>query len=442
MNNDNLQKKFSMSYKEAIDYMNAQLPMFHRVGAAAYKANLNNTLALCKVLGDPQNSFKCIHIAGTNGKGSVAHMLSSILTQKGIRAGLYTSPHLKDFRERIRVNGKKISKAYVPAFLSKRMEEFELISPSFFELSVAMAFQYFKEQHVHVAIIEVGMGGRLDSTNIITPLLSVITNISLDHMQFLGDTVTKIAQEKAGIIKPGVPVVIGERQEAVDAVFKKQAKLMKSEITFASDHYSVVKIRNWGRKAVHLNVDAYKDEAVFIKKIPCPLGGDYQMKNMVTLLGVIDELNKQGFGITEEHIKKGIRYSAVRTGLKGRWHVLSLKPLTICDTGHNEAGILEVVSQIETVSHEKLHFVLGTVSDKDPGLILKHLPVKATYYFCKADIPRGLDADSLKLAAEEHKLKGKSFKSVQKAYEAARLAAGPDDLIFIGGSTFVVGEVV
>ncbi|MEI7492772.1 MAG: folylpolyglutamate synthase/dihydrofolate synthase family protein [Bacteroidota bacterium] len=431
-----------MSYKEAIDYMNAQLPMFHRIGAAAYKANLDNTLVLCGLLGDPQNNFKCIHIAGTNGKGSVAHMLASILQQKGIRAGLYTSPHLKDFRERIRVNGKKISKAYVPAFLSKHMEEFEKISPSFFELSVAMAFQYFKEQHVHVAIVEVGMGGRLDSTNIITPILSVITNISLDHMQFLGETLTKIAQEKAGIIKPGVPVLIGERKEDVDAVFKKQAKLMKSEISFAPDHYSVVKIRNWGRKAIHLNVDAYRDNDVFIRKIPCPLGGDYQLKNLVTLLGIVEELNKQGFEITADHIKKGIRYSAVRTGFKGRWHVLSLKPLTICDTGHNEAGILEVISQIGTIPYTKLHFVFGTVSDKNPELLLKHLPVKATYYFCKADIPRGLDADSLKLLAAEYKLKGKSFKSVPLAYQAAKLAAKEDDLIFVGGSTFVVGEVV
>ncbi|MCX6282475.1 MAG: bifunctional folylpolyglutamate synthase/dihydrofolate synthase [Bacteroidetes bacterium] len=431
-----------MSYKEAIEYMNAQLPMFHRIGAAAYRANLDNTLALCSVLGNPQNNFKCIHIAGTNGKGSVAHMLASILQQRGIRAGLYTSPHLKDFRERIRVNGKKISKAYVPAFISKHMEEFEKVSPSFFELAVAMAFQYFKEQHVHVAIVEVGMGGRLDSTNIITPVLSVITNISLDHMQFLGDTLAKIAQEKAGIIKSGVPVLIGERQETVEAVFKKQAKLMKSEISFASDHFSVVKIRNWGRKAIHLNVDAYKDDTIIIKKIPCPLGGDYQLKNLVTVLGIVEELNKQGFEINAEHIKKGIRYSAVRTGFKGRWHVLSLRPLTICDTGHNEAGIMEVISQIGNIPYNKLHFVFGTVNDKDPDLLLKHLPVKASYYYCKADIPRGMDADSLKLLASEYKLKGKSFKSVKLAYDAAKLAAKEDDLIFVGGSTFVVGEVI
>ncbi len=431
-----------MSYKEAVDYMNAQLPMFHRVGAAAYRANLDNTLALCSVLGNPQTNFRCIHIAGTNGKGSVAHMLASVLQQNGIRAGLYTSPHLKDFRERIRVNGKKISKAYVPAFISKHMEEFEKISPSFFELSVAMAFQYFKEQHVNVAVVEVGMGGRLDSTNIITPLLSVITNISLDHMQFLGDNVTKIAQEKAGIIKHGVPVLIGERQDGVDTVFKKHAKLMQSELSFATDHYSVSKIRNWGRKAIHLNVDAFKDDAIFIKKIPCPLGGDYQMKNLVTLLGIIEELNKQDFAISAEDVKKGIRYSAVRTGLKGRWHVLNLKPLTICDTGHNEAGIREVIAQIENIPHKKLHFVFGTVSDKDPSLMLKHLPAKASYYFCKADIPRGMDADSLKLAAADYKLKGKSFKTVAQAFQAARQAAAPDDLIMIGGSTFVVAEVI
>ncbi|MEI6883831.1 MAG: folylpolyglutamate synthase/dihydrofolate synthase family protein [Bacteroidota bacterium] len=431
-----------MSYKEAIEYMNAQLPMFHRVGAAAYKANLDNTLALCSVLGDPQKNFKCIHITGTNGKGSVAHMLASILQQKGLRAGLYTSPHLKDFRERIRVNGKKISKAYVPAFISRNMEEFEKISPSFFELSVAMAFKYFKEQHVHVAIVEAGMGGRLDSTNIITPLLSVITNVSLDHMQFLGDTTLKIAQEKAGIFKPGIPVLIGERQEKIDAIFKKQAKAMQSEISFASDHYSAVKIRNWGRRAIHLNIDLYKDNEIYIKKIPCPLGGDYQMKNLVTLMGIIDELNKQGFGITADHIKKGIRYSAIRTGFKGRWYVLTQKPLTICDTGHNEAGIMEVVTQIETIPYGKLHFVLGTVSDKEPSLILKHLPAKATYYFCKADIPRGMEADSLKELAAGYKLKGKSYKSVKLAYEAAKLAAKDNDLIFIGGSTFVVGEVL
>ena len=431
-----------MSYKEAIEYMNAQLPMFHRIGAAAYRANLKNTLALCAQLGNPQNSFRCIHITGTNGKGSVSHMLASVLQQKGIRTGLYTSPHLKDFRERIRVNGKKISKAYVPAFISKYLEEFEKIKPSFFELAVAMAFRYFKEQGVDVAIIEVGMGGRLDSTNIITPILSAITNISFDHTQFLGDTLTKIAQEKAGIIKKSVPVVIGERQDKIDALFKKQARLMNSEISFASDHFSVVKIRNWGRKAIHLNMDAYKDDQIFIKKIPCPLGGDYQMKNMVTVLGIIEALNQQGFNITPDHIRKGIRYTVVRTGLKGRWYVLRQKPLVICDTGHNEAGLKEVVSQLLTFPHEKLHVVFGMVSDKDTAGMLKQMPVKATYYFCKADIPRALDAESLKQAAAEFKLKGKTFKTVQKAYDAALQAAGEKDLIFIGGSTFVVGEVI
>jgi dihydrofolate synthase/folylpolyglutamate synthase len=369
-------------------------------------------------------------------------MLASVLQQKGIRTGLYTSPHLKDFRERIRVNGKKISKAYVPAFISKYMEEFEKIKPSFFELAVAMAFRYFKEQGVDVAIIEVGMGGRLDSTNIITPILSAITNISFDHTQFLGDTLTKIAQEKAGIIKKSVPVVIGERQDKIDALFKKQARLMNSEISFASDHFSVVKIRNWGRKAIHLNMDAYKDDQIFIKKIPCPLGGDYQMKNMVTVLGIIEALNQQGFNITPDHIRKGIRYTVVRTGLKGRWYVLRQKPLVICDTGHNEAGLKEVVSQLLTFPHEKLHVVFGMVSDKDTAGMLKQMPVKATYYFCKADIPRALDAESLKQAAAEFKLKGKTFKTVQKAYDAALQAAGEKDLIFIGGSTFVVGEVI
>jgi len=431
-----------MSYKEAIEYMNAQLPMFHRIGAAAYKANLDNTAALCALLGNPQNNFRSIHIAGTNGKGSVSHMLASILQQKGIRTGLYTSPHLKDFRERIRVNGKKISKAYVPAFISKHMEEFEKIKPSFFELAVAMAFRYFKEQGVDVAIVEVGMGGRLDSTNIIKPILSAITNISYDHTQFLGDTLTKIAQEKAGIIKQGIPVVIGERQEKSDVLFKKVAKANNAVISFASEQFSVVKIRNWGRKAIHLNVDAYKGDQVFIKKIPSPLGGDYQMKNLVTVLGIVEALNNQGFNITPDHIRKGIRYTVVRTGLKGRWHVLQQKPLVICDTGHNETGLMEVVTQLSKIPYEKLHMVIGMVSDKDTSSMLKQLPVKAAYYFCKADIPRALDAESLKQSAAEFKLKGKAFKSVRKAYEAALQSAGEKDLIFIGGSTFVVGEVI
>lgn len=431
-----------MSYKDALDYMAAHLPMYQRIGAAAYKADLGNTLALCKMLGNPQESFRCIHIAGTNGKGSVAHMLASVLQQNGIRTGLYTSPHLKDFRERIRVNGKKISKAYVPAFLSRNRDEFEKVKPSFFELSVAMAFQYFKEQHVKIAIIEVGMGGRLDSTNIITPLLSVITNISLDHMQFLGGTVEKIAEEKAGIIKKGVPVVIGERQDGIDKIFMKSAKSAGSEIRFASDSYRVEKIRNWGRKSVHLSVDVFCKDVAFIKKVPCPLGGDYQMKNIATLMGVIEALNDTGFTISTDDIKQGIRYSAVRTGLRGRWQVLEQNPLTICDTGHNQAGILEILTQIKDLPHKKLHFVFGTVNDKDPGLILSMLPKDAVYYFCKADIPRGLDAGELKAAATEYKLKGKSFGSVREALLAARKAAGKDDLVFVGGSTFVVAEVV
>jgi dihydrofolate synthase / folylpolyglutamate synthase len=436
------------SYPETLHYMFSQLPMYQRIGSAAYRADLANTIALCNVTGNPQNSFPSVHIAGTNGKGSVSHMIASVLQEKGLKVGLYTSPHLKDFRERILINGEKIRKRFITRFVDQYYSDFERIHPSFFEMTAVLAFDYFRNEKVDIAVIEVGMGGRLDSTNVITPLLSVITNISFDHMQFLGDTLEKIAAEKAGIIKPGIPVVIGESAESTTKVFTEKAISTASEILFADTLYSVIDSELDSRHrpdqlvTAYLELDAVRVNKTFLTGLKLPLTGIYQRKNLVTVLAAIEMLGKSGFDITKEDLLKGIRRVIHNTHLSGRWQILSRHPLTICDTGHNEAGIREVLRQIDATQHKQLHFVYGVVNDKDIHTILAMLPHDAIYYFCKADIPRGLDQDILESIASDAGLQGSAYPSVAEALSAAQTNAGPGDLVFVGGSTFVVAEVV
>ena len=405
-----------MTYQQTLDYLYSQLPMFQRVGASAYKADLNNTIELCNLLNNPQNKFKSIHIAGTNGKGSTSHMLASILQEAGYKVGLYTSPHLKDFRERIKINGAMIPEQTVIDFVSTYKTDFEKINLSFFEWTIGLAFDYFSIQKVDVAVVETGLGGRLDSTNIIFPELSIITNIAKDHMQFLGDTLEKIAVEKAGIIKPKVPVVIGETQKEIEHVFISKAKESNAKIYFADQ---------------------------LVKEVfDCDLKGDYQVKNIKTVLASITQLQQKGYHVTEQNIKDGLLKVVNNTGLMGRWQTINEHPKVICDVGHNEAGIKEVVSQLATLKFQTLHFVLGAVNDKEIDSILVLLPKNAIYYFCQAKIPRALDVLELKDKAVGYNLKGNSYDSVKNAYNSAKRIAQNDDLIFIGGSTFVVAEVL
>ncbi|BAU55966.1 bifunctional folylpolyglutamate synthase/dihydrofolate synthase [Mucilaginibacter gotjawali] len=441
-----------MNYPETINYLYSQLPLFTRVGQSAYKANLDNTIELCRRLDDPQHKFKSVHIGGTNGKGSTSHMLAAVLQTAGYKTGLYTSPHLKDFRERIRINGEMISEQEVIDFVAEHQPDFEEIRPSFFEMTVGLAFDFFATEKVDIAIIEVGLGGRLDSTNIITPLLSVITNIGWDHMNILGDTLPLIAAEKAGIIKPNIPVIIGEYQEEVADVFIAKAKKENSGILFASemfvDENQESRASNQDKKTKeYLEVTVIyppetTDSRLKTLDLKLDLTGSYQLKNVKTVLRTVEELRRQGFNITDEHIQTGLRQVKTLTGLHGRWEVLSKHPLTICDTGHNPEGINEVLQNIAAVNYDHLHFVIGVVNDKDLSKILAMLPVDCTYYFCRPDIPRGLEAENLKLKAESFGLNGEVYSSVNDALQAAQKNAGENDLVFVGGSTFVVAEVV
>ena len=430
-----------MNYKQTIEYLYKQLPMFHRIGAAAYKADLTNTHKLMELLNAPHHTFKTIHIAGTNGKGSSSHMLASVLQHAGYKVGLYTSPHLKDFRERIRVNGKMISKKQVTDFVVNYKTECDNIQLSFFEWTVGLAFDYFRTQKVDVAIIETGLGGRLDSTNVIIPLLSVITNIGFDHMSLLGNTLPKIASEKAGIIKNKVPVIIGESSLKTDAVFIKKGIKEMTEIYFASDEYHAIVKEKFKTEDAFLTIDITKDDVIKYKNLKLDLTGSYQLKNVVTIIKSI-ELLQQHFIISKKAIYDGLKSVKATTGLMGRWQILQREPLVICDTGHNEDGINEVLKNIGLTHYQNLHFVLGMVNDKDIETILKLLPQEATYYFCKANIPRGLDAQLLSEQAARQKLFGKSYLSVKQAMKAAIKGASKNDLVFIGGSTFTVAEVV
>lgn len=414
------------TYGETLNYLYSQLPMYSRIGAAAYKENLDNTIALCNILGNPQKGFKSIHIAGTNGKGSTSHILAAILQQAGYKTGLYTSPHLKDFRERIRVNGKMIEEDFITEFVCKYKNDFKDIQPSFFEMTVGLCFNYFKEQKIDIAIIETGLGGRLDSTNIITPLLSVITNISFDHKDLLGDTLEKIAGEKAGVIKRNVPVVIGETHIETKDVFIRKVKEQNSTIVFADDEY---------------NRTLFNNHQDLIEYFSLDLIGYYQKKNILTVLASVEQLRKAGYKISNSALHNALSHVKQITGLRGRWEVLSTEPLTIADVAHNEAGIKEVLQQLSHYANRKIHFVLGFVKEKDISAILNLFPKEQTYYFCKPDIDRGLDTVTLQQKAQEAGLKGKIYPSVASAVSAAKASAGKNDVIYIGGSTFVVSEV-
>ena len=422
--------------------MLAQLPMFHRIGAAAYKADLGNTLELCELTNYPYRFYPTVHIAGTNGKGSVSHFLSSILQEGGKKVGLYTSPHLHDFRERIKVNGEMITEAYVIDFVEKYKADFDRIAPSFFEMNVALAFSYFADEKVDIAIIETGMGGRLDSTNVINPLVSVITNIGYDHTQFLGDTLAKIAFEKAGIIKPQVPVVIGQSHIETKPVFRRKAAEMFSEIYFADEYISLQDVRYTLEAQPSLSAKVMADQKQYIDRLDSPLAGSYQPFNIITTIQTARILEEMGWPTQPEIVKKGIEKVINNTGFSGRWQMLNRTPLTICDIGHNVDGIKEVVKQINLTPHHQLHFVFGVVSDKDIAGMLELLPKEAIYYFCKADLPRALNAHMLKEKAATFGLTGEAYNSVAKAKEAAIHNAEVNDMVFIGGSAFVVAEVV
>ena len=429
-----------MTYSQTLDYLYQQLPMFHRIGAAAYKGNLNNTIDICKLLKHPETKFRSVHIAGTNGKGSVSHMLAAILQTAGYKTGLYTSPHLKDFRERIRINGKMIAENEVIRFVEEFKKDFDIIKPSFFEWTVGLAFHYFANEKVDIAVIETGLGGRLDSTNVITPLLSIITNIGLDHVQLLGDTLEKIAVEKAGIIKPNVPVVIGERQPDIETIFIRKAESAKSSIVFADEQLRGEIDSQDNNHSLSLNV--FKSNELVFEKLKLDLTGNYQLKNVLTVLESVFQLRRAGFTISDEHIYVALKNVKNLTGLMGRWQILSDAPLTVCDVAHNTDGIRYVVEQIKQTPHQHLHIVFGIVDDKDCSGMLKLLPKKATYYFCQAPIPRALNAGILKTIAEKFSLQGNAYASVKEALRTAQEQANENDLVFIGGSTFVVAEVL
>lgn len=428
-----------MNYAETTNWMFNKFPMYQKIGASAYKPDLGNIKELLDFLGNPQNSFKTVHVAGTNGKGTVSHTLASIFQECGYKTGLYTSPHLLDFRERIRINGKMIPKQNVIDFIGDNKEKFEEMQLSFFEMATGMAFDYFAKEKVDIAIIEVGLGGRLDSTNVINPELSIITNISLDHVNMLGNTLAEIAVEKAGIIKPNTPVVIGETQPETKDVFIKKAQECKAPIFFADQIVDCDKIHI--ESLDYQKFDIWKDNELYIEAVEFPLLGYYQKKNLATVICAVEQL-KAKFNIEKKDVINGLEFVVKNTNLMGRWQILSRQPLVIADTGHNVGGIKEIVMQLSDMTFRKLHFVLGCVNDKDIDGILHLLPHYADYYFCKADIPRGLDANILADKALEAGLRGKVYESVQQAYNSALNNAHFDDVVFIGGSNFTVAEVI
>lgn len=405
-----------MNYQETVNWLFTQLPMYQKQGKSAYKKDLSNTLLLAKYLGNPENKFKSIHVGGTNGKGSCSHMLASILQEAGYKVGLYTSPHLKDYRERIKINGQEISEEFVTEFINNNKSFFEENSLSFFEMTVGLAFDYFEKSKVDIAIIEVGLGGRLDSTNIITPELSVITNIGFDHVQFLGDTLPKIALEKAGIIKMNVPVVIGETHTETELVFIEKAKQTSSEIYFANQTISEV--------------------------LESDLKGEYQIHNIKTVTQSIEILRKVGFKVSNKDLKEGLLNVVKNTGLLGRWQILNKNPKVICDTAHNKEGLSYTMKQLKNEVFQELHIVFGVVNDKSLDTIIELLPKEAHYYLAKPDVPRGLDTKILSKVFDENYLQNEVYDSVNQALSAARFKASKNDVIYVGGSTFVVTEII
>lgn len=431
-----------MNYTETLEYLFTRLPMFQRSGPAAYKNSLENTLKLDELYGHPHKHYKTIHVAGTNGKGSVSHMLASVLQSAGFKVGLYTSPHLKDFRERIRINGEMIPEQEVVDWVNSYRTNNRLwkIEPSFFELTVALAFDYFAQQKVDIAIMEVGLGGRLDSTNIITPELGIITNIGLDHTNLLGETIAKIAGEKAGIIKKNVPIIIGKTQKETEKVFRKTASDKGAEIYFADKEYEVVYSMLGMDGKQKLSVEK-RGVAVF-SGLKLDLLGMYQLKNLPAVFKAVEILNATGVHISEECLFKGLANVIKKSGLLGRWQVLGNNPLLVCDTGHNEDGIKAIVEQIKNTAYKNLHIVFGTVGDKDPDNVLALLPKHATYYFVKANIARAMDEKQLHERAKSFGLTGEIYSSVQLGMKKAKEKADKRDFIFVGGSTFVVAEIL
>jgi dihydrofolate synthase/folylpolyglutamate synthase len=437
-----------MTFEETIEYLYTKLPMFQRIGVKAYKKDLHNTLALCEYVGNPHIQFKSVHVAGTNGKGSSSHLIAAILQSAGYKTGLYTSPHLKSFTERIKINGEEVEQQFIVDFVEKMQEAIAIIEPSFFELTTVMAFAYFAQKQVDIAVIETGLGGRLDSTNVISPEVSLITNISYDHQNILGNTLQEIAFEKAGIIKNYVPCVISELQEEVKAVFKTKAMQTQSLIFFASEEYQINSYYFDNQLTSYEEGDFFdiikkgneEKDTIFLTHLTCQLKGNYQEKNLCGVLKTIELL--KNYPISKEHIRNGIEKVVSLTGLKGRWQILNNKPLTICDTGHNEAGIRQVVKQLKKLDYEQLHIVFGAVNDKDLSKVLALLPTEAYYYFCKPNIMRGLDPLVLQQQASIYGLQGEVVPEVLTAYRIAQSRARENDVIFIGGSTFVVAEVL
>ena len=426
-----------MTYQETCDYLYSQMPMFERQGASGYKEGLSNTHALDEHFGHPHQSFATIHVAGTNGKGSVSHMLASVLQECGYVVGLYTSPHLVDFRERIRINGHPISEEYVVDFVEHERAFFEPLHPSFFEVTTALAFKYFSDMQVDIAVVEVGLGGRLDCTNIINPVVSVITNISFDHTQFLGDTLEKIAEEKAGIIKRGTPVVIGENHPLTRPVFEAKARKMGAPIVFAEDEPEIISAQPTADGGMHY-------ETRHVGALDGDLGGIYQQKNLNTVLHALKTLEERGFlhfpGSDCIELHNGIAHTCSNTGLMGRWQTIQQTPRVVCDTGHNVGGWQYLSRQLAMVECEKMHIVFGMVNDKDIDSVLEMLPKHAIYYFTKADTKRALNEHSVRLLAVNHGLSGNCYPSVDKAYSAALEHAGDNDFVFVGGSSYVVGD--
>jgi len=413
--------------------------MYQRVGSSAYKANLDNTIAICHSLGHPEKKLKFVHVGGTNGKGSSSHMIAAILQKAGYKTGLYTSPHLVDFRERIKINGKMISQSEVVQFVETYKLIFEKIQPSFFEWTVGLAFHYFAKKDVDIVVLEVGLGGRLDSTNVISPIVCLITNIGFDHMNLLGDSLPKIAFEKAGIIKHKIPVTVSQSQLDVISVFNNKAKEMKAPIEFADKNYKII---SHSHKDDKLCLEILHKKTNISHEFQLDLTGSYQLKNILGVLNTIEFLKHQGFIIEQEHIRAALGNVRKITGFNGRWQLLGTNPITIADTGHNEDGIKEVLENLKRYTYKTLHIVLGVVNDKDLSKIFDLLPKKAMYYFCKANIPRALDERELQNQAKLFGFNGKAFKTVAEAYSNAKNKAKSNDLIFIGGSTFTVADII
>jgi len=429
-----------MDYQQTIDFLFSRLPVFQNIGARAFKPGLYTTIELCNSLGNPQNKYPCIHVAGTNGKGSTSHMLASILQTAGYKVGLYTSPHLKSFTERIKVNGEEIKEDFVVKFTSENLSNIDKLNPSFFELTVSMAFSYFEKSQVDVAVIEVGMGGRLDSTNIITPILSVITNISYDHAQFLGDTLAKIAYEKAGIIKENVPVVVSEYQEDISSVFEETANFHHARIVFGSEQFEV-KTFGLVNGELSLSVLDKNTKQIAFDDLRLDLTGLYQLKNVCGVLAATQILNKIGFIINNETIYLALEQVVSLTGLKGRWQKLGSNPLVYCDTAHNFAGLSDTIKQFNSISAGRKKFVIGFVGDKDISAILKLFPQDADFYFTQPSNARALPATELMDLAIQCHLLGETYPNVNDALKEAILQASPEDSIYVGGSTFVVADL-